>query len=211
MVVVVFAGEFDVAQGERLNDALAVAAQAESVVLDLSSVTYMDSTMLNALVTFRRLRAELGYHDHVPIEGAGPLIRRLFALVHLDKLFNLRAQAEERPQDVTWIHVLGRDLPKSRSAEEFSYALDRVVCDGLQVNGRRDGDGALRWIHEGRQCQVHCVSDTELVVLQMHQDGDGVPGWAVDDMRKISIEDVSPWSAAETVVGYLKGQRAAAL
>jgi len=171
----------------------------------------MDSTMLNALVTFRRRRAELGYHDRVPIEGAGPLIRRLFALVHLDKLFSMRVEAEERPKHVTRIHVLGRDLPKSRSAEEFSYALDRVVCEELHVDSRRDSDGTLRWIHDGRQCQMHCVSDTELVVLQMHQDGEGVRGWAVDDMRKISVDDVSPWTAAETVAGYLEGRRAAAL
>lgn len=209
MVVVVFAGEFDVAQAERLNDVLAVAAKAESVVLDLSSVTYMDSTMLNALVTFRRRRAELGYHDHVPIEGAGPLIRRLFSLVHLDKIFALRPEPAPRPAQVTKIHVLGRDLPKSRSAEEFSYALDRVVCDGLDGRARREADGGLRWVREGRQCQVHCVSDRELVVLQMHHEGG--PGWAVDDMRKISIDEVSPWSEAESVVGYLTGRTVAAL
>ena len=211
MVVVEFAGEFDVAQAARLNDALAVAAEAPSVLLDLSSVTYMDSTMLNALVRFRRRRAELGFHEHVPIEGAGQMIRRLFALVHLDKFFNLRLTPEERPREVTRIHVLGRDLPKSSSAEEFSYALDRVVCGDIEVNVRRDSDGALRWIREGRQCQLHCVSETELVVLQLHESGAPFGHWIVDDMRKIRIEDISPWSAAETVVGYLAGRRAAAL
>jgi anti-anti-sigma factor len=67
MVIIEFAGEFDVAQSERLSDALAVAAEADEVILDFSNVSYIDSAMLNALIAFRKLRAERGHHDHVPI------------------------------------------------------------------------------------------------------------------------------------------------
>jgi anti-anti-sigma factor len=212
MVIIEFAGEFDVAQSERLSDALAVAAEADEVILDFSNVSYIDSAMLNALIAFRKLRAERGHHDHVPIEGASEMAHRLFAITHLNKFFDLREPTASRPRQATKILVLGRDLPKSRSAEEFAYAVDRVICAHPEVTARRDCDGVLRWICSGRQCQAHCVSDTEVVLMQLHEQAKEPVGyWTVDDVRKVTIDKTSPWTAAEELVEFLAGSRATAL
>jgi anti-anti-sigma factor len=212
MVVVEFAGEFDIAQGERLSDALAVAAGSDEVILEFSNVSYMDSTMLNALVVFRRMRWERGHHERIVIEGASEMTRRLFAITHLDKFFVLREPTASRPKQATTIVVLGRDLPKARTAEEFAYAVDRVISTHPQVNARRDSDGVLRWICGARQCQVHCVSDNEVVVMQLHEHSKEPIGyWSVDDVKKISIGETSPWTAAESLVEFLGGPRIAAL
>lgn len=212
MVIVEFAGEFDIAQAERLHDALGVAAQVEEAVLDLTNVTYMDSAMLNALVAFRRERAENGFHDRIAIEGANAMARRLFALTHLNKLFDLRDVPAERSKQATHILVLGRDLPKSRTAEEFAYALDRMLSADPAVATRREADGALRWIRGKRQCQVHCVSDTDVVLMHLHQEPDETfAHWSVDDVKKMTIYETSPWTAAEGVIEYLAAVRSAAL
>lgn len=212
MVIVEFAGEFDIAQSERLSDALAVAAGAAEVILDFSNVSYMDSAMLNALIAFRRLRAEKGHHDHVPIEGASEMARRLFAITHLNKFFDLREPSASRPKQATQILILGRDLPKSRSAEEFAHALDGVICMHPEITARRDSDDVLRWICSGRQCQAHCVSDTEVVLMKLHEQGKEPVGyWTVDDVKKVGVDKTSPWSAAEDLIKFLAGARAAAL
>lgn len=210
MVIVEFAGEFDIAQAERLSDALAVAADADQPILDFTNLSYMDSTMLNALVTFRKRRSENGHHDHVIIEGAGEMARRLFAITHLDKFFDLQGPTASRPKQATRILVLGRDLPKARSAEEFAYAVDRVIGTHPDVKARHDSD-VLRWICGERQCQVHCVSDTDVVVMQLHEQvKEPVAYWTVDDVKKIAIADTSPWSAADDLVQFL-ARRAPAL
>jgi anti-anti-sigma factor len=212
MVIVEFAGEFDIAQAERLHDALGVAARAEQALLDMTNVTYMDSAMLNALVAFRRERSENGFHDRIAIEGANAMARRLFALTHLNKLFDLRDEPVERPKLATHILVLGRDLPKSRSAEEFAYALDRMLSADPAIATRREADGAMRWIRGTRQCQVHCVSDTDVVLLQLHQEpNEAFAHWSVDDVKKMTIDQISPWTAAEGVIDYLSAVRTAAL
>jgi anti-anti-sigma factor len=212
MVIVELAGEFDIAQAERLSDVLAVASDADEVILDFSSVSYMDSAMLNALIAFRRQRAEKGHHDRIAIEGASEMARRLFAITHLNKLFDLREPTASRPRQATKILVLGRDLPKSRSAEDFANALDRVICSHPEVRARRDSDDVLRWICGERQCQAHCVSDTEVVLMQLHEQAkEPVAYWTVDDVRKVRIEQTSPWSTAEQLVEFLAGSRATAL
>lgn len=212
MVIAEFAGEFDVAQSERLSDALAVVADADEVILDFSNVSYMDSTMLNALIALRRRRAENGHHEHIAIEGASEMARRLFTITHLDKMFDLRPPAASRPKQAMKLLILGRDLPKSRTAEDFTHALDCVLCSYPEVQARRDSDDVLRWICSGRQCQAHCVSDTEVVIMQLSRHAsDPIGYWSVEDVRKLSIEDISPWTAAERLVEYLTGSSTKAL
>jgi anti-anti-sigma factor len=212
MVILEFAGEFDVAQADRLSDALAVAAGADDVILDFCNVSYMDSTMLTALIAFRRLRSRRGHHGRVTIEGAGEMARRLFAITHLDKFFDLREPSASRSRQATRILVLGRDLPKSRTAEDFAYTLDRMLCTHPDIHSKRDSDDVLRWICGGRQCQAHCVSDTEVVLMHLHEQAtDPVSYWTVDDVRKVTVDQTSPWTAAEDLVDFLAGPRAAVL
>jgi hypothetical protein len=59
---------------------------------------------------------------------------------------------------------------------------------------------------------VHCVSDNEVVVMQLHEHSKEPIGyWSVDDVKKISIGETSPWTAAESLVEFLGGPRIAAL
>jgi hypothetical protein len=58
---------------------------------------------------------------------------------------------------------------------------------------------------------VHCVSDTDVVVMQLHEQvKEPVAYWTVDDVKKIAIADTSPWSAADDLVQFL-ARRAPAL
>ncbi|MGA8534288.1 MAG: STAS domain-containing protein [Candidatus Tumulicola sp.] len=52
--VVVLAGELDIARKEELHRALVIGPAARGILLDLSDVTYADSTALTELLRFRR-------------------------------------------------------------------------------------------------------------------------------------------------------------
>jgi hypothetical protein len=48
--------------------------------------------------------------------------------------------------------------------------------------------------------------------MQLHeQSKEPVGYWTVDEVRKVAIDQTSPWTAAEQLVDFLAGPRAAAL
>jgi anti-anti-sigma factor len=84
---VVLAGDFDIANRDRLEELLRPALSARSVVLDLSKTTYMDSSALTCLLTFNRDLNSNGGHfviKHVP-----RTIRRVLEITHLDEIFDV--------------------------------------------------------------------------------------------------------------------------
>jgi anti-anti-sigma factor len=71
-------GEVDIASAEGLADAIC-AVQGSPVVIDISGVTFMDSTGIAELV---RARACLESNNNsLIIRGAAPIIRRVFGAV----------------------------------------------------------------------------------------------------------------------------------
>ncbi len=81
VAVVVAAGEVDLASAEALEqEATAALVQAETteVVVDLSGVTFLDSSGISALVKQRRLADERG--KLMRISGAGGTVRDVLQL-----------------------------------------------------------------------------------------------------------------------------------
>lgn len=70
------------------------ADQPTRVLLDLSSVEFVDSTGLGVLVS---LLKKMGANGRIAVFGAAPSVRRLFQITRLESLFRLcttRAEAE---------------------------------------------------------------------------------------------------------------------
>lgn len=59
---------------------------AKKVVLDMSAVSFMDSTGLGTLVSLVKM---LGSDGAMTVAGAQPTVRRLFEITRLDSLFRL--------------------------------------------------------------------------------------------------------------------------
>jgi anti-anti-sigma factor len=82
-LLVEVAGEVDMTTAPELSQALEAAPEGTTwVVIDLSEVSFLDSSGLNALVQAQRILAERGYALRVvvPAEGA---IRRVLEITHL--------------------------------------------------------------------------------------------------------------------------------
>jgi anti-anti-sigma factor len=83
VLLVKVVGEVDMITAPQLSRAIESAPDGTtSVVIDLSEVTFLDSSGLNALVQARRLLSDrgLGLQVVVPPEGT---IRRVFEITHL--------------------------------------------------------------------------------------------------------------------------------
>lgn len=80
------AGEYDISRQEELEEDLACALDADVAVLDLSEVSYLDSSTLTSLIRLRKRMMERG-PGIVKIAGAPPQVRRIFSLTNLDKIF----------------------------------------------------------------------------------------------------------------------------
>ena len=84
--VVALVGELDAFHAPRLREELhGVIAEHPTVLLDLSAVTFLDSTILGVLVgALRRAREEGG--ELQVVLPTGPA-RRIFELTNLDQVF----------------------------------------------------------------------------------------------------------------------------
>jgi anti-sigma B factor antagonist len=91
--VLALAGEFDLAQTPRLRDAFQRVVGQSTVVLDMSRVTYMDSTTLGALTQLRTRLADDG--GALILVGVSGVSKRLFDITGLVKIFDLRPSLAE--------------------------------------------------------------------------------------------------------------------
>ena len=80
-------GELDVLTVAALNDALANGNGARHVTLDITALTFIDSTGLHAIAAYARSREPDGT---VTLTGAPQHIRRVFEITHLTQLSNLQ-------------------------------------------------------------------------------------------------------------------------
>ena len=79
---VVATGELDIATADHLAEALALAPQVRSVCLDLSEVTFLDSTALRVVIdASRRVRLR--------VVGASGHVRELFRLTGSEALLSV--------------------------------------------------------------------------------------------------------------------------
>ena len=80
-------GELDALTVRDLNEALAVRNGARHVTLDISELTFIDSTGLHAIVAYVQSREPDGT---VTLTGASPHIGRVFEITRLTDLPKLR-------------------------------------------------------------------------------------------------------------------------
>ena len=88
-------GEIDLATAPALMQELACAVRTQQcrVIVDLTQVSFMDSTGLNALVLARR-KAETSSGE-LRLVGACPLIRKVLRITGLERVFPLYSTIEE--------------------------------------------------------------------------------------------------------------------
>ncbi len=80
---VVLQGEIDIHDADRLRALFDACADGTPVLVDLSAVTYMDSTALNELARLRRRC------DDVVIVVQSPQIERIIEIVGFSKTFRI--------------------------------------------------------------------------------------------------------------------------
>jgi len=95
LTIVTISGEIDVFTSPRLRERLLdiIDDGALHLVVDLSEVTFLDSTGLGVLVgVYHRLRAREGSMSFV---GVNERVRRVFRITQLTKIFMLHRTLEE--------------------------------------------------------------------------------------------------------------------
>jgi len=87
VAVVELSGELDIAATAAVRSLVDDAAGGRALVLDLSRVTFVDSSILKELL---RAGAELERHEtRLVLAGIGPVVRRLLELTRTTELFTL--------------------------------------------------------------------------------------------------------------------------
>jgi len=79
------AGEYDLTRRDELRELLSHLDGNRPVVIDVHLVSYVDSSFLNELATFRKSRDGCT----VTIDGAAPALSRILKLLSFDKLFTI--------------------------------------------------------------------------------------------------------------------------
>ena len=94
--IVRVAGEVDLATAPQLKESLAaIPAGSGPVIIDLSEVTFLDSTGLSVLVTSWKHLHEFNADSSVRLVVNRPAIQRVLTVTGLDEVFNLFATLEE--------------------------------------------------------------------------------------------------------------------
>ena len=109
--VVTVDGELDLYSTPRLTAELgALTADAPEVVLDLTAVTFMDSTALGAILASARLLRAAG--GRLSLVASGASTRKLLALVGVDRVLAVYETAERALE-----HLVGSVVLRKLEAE----------------------------------------------------------------------------------------------
>lgn len=93
-ILTLAAEEWDIESADALASLLAPAADHRDVIVDLSAVSYIDSTCLGKFVGMRAKRGARGF-EPAKLVIASPRIRRLFAIVKFDEIWPIYATLHE--------------------------------------------------------------------------------------------------------------------
>lgn len=88
-VVIALDGELDISREADLESALARAEWANRATLDLSNVSFVSTTLLNAVLRLHKKMRAHGRAGTIRIVGCAPHVRRIFQLTRLDTLFEV--------------------------------------------------------------------------------------------------------------------------
>jgi anti-anti-sigma factor len=107
-VVVVFTGEYDLAHREQLRAEFDTLRNEPKVVLDMTAVTYFDSTCIGLLIRLHTDRVANNC-EQLSIVSSTRIIKRLFQLLGFDSMFRI-------------VGTLDEALPKGGVAADVRYA-----------------------------------------------------------------------------------------
>lgn len=91
--IIALAGELDVSRGDEVMERLSAPTTAKSILLDLSEVTYADSTVIAALFAFREQAERERQRIAVLIES--PQLVRLLQYAGLQEAFPIFLERSE--------------------------------------------------------------------------------------------------------------------
>jgi anti-sigma B factor antagonist len=94
--VISLEGEFDIAERVRLLDAFALTANAPVVVVNFEKTRYVDSSVLECLVSLERAITSRG--ATLRLVGLRSAIRRIFDVCGLDRIFDIRDKLSDVPE-----------------------------------------------------------------------------------------------------------------
>jgi len=94
LILTLEAPEWDIDSSDALAALLAPATDCADVVVDLSAVSYIDSTCLGKLVGMRVKRSAKGF-EPARLVVTSPRVRRLFSIVHFDKIWPIFETLDE--------------------------------------------------------------------------------------------------------------------
>jgi anti-anti-sigma factor len=99
-LVKVFAGEYDLVHRAALQAEFdALSAEPHAIVLDMSAVTYLDSSFVTELIRLHKIRAAHGY-ERLTIVRVAPIVKRIFHLLYMGTFCRMvDTLAEALPND----------------------------------------------------------------------------------------------------------------
>jgi anti-anti-sigma factor len=91
--VIKLVGELDVARKEELHAALVIPPSARAILLDMSEVSYADSTALTEMLRF----SALAERERVPVAivATSPQLNRIISYAGLNEVFKIFADRGE--------------------------------------------------------------------------------------------------------------------
>ncbi len=89
-----FAGEYDLSCRDRLRTDLDRLSTVQDVVLDLTDVTYIDSTFIAELMRLNGKRSSIGCKRETIVAGNHG-VRRVFDILSLGKIFSFVTSLEQ--------------------------------------------------------------------------------------------------------------------
>ena len=127
VVVAVFTGEYDLSHRAILRVELSALCEQPNLVLDMTAITYIDSTCITELMALQDRRLKAG----LPATGIvlyAPSVRKLFTILSLGSIFKIASALDELlPKNSTSVTVWhlspgGETYPASSEVEIVQYA-----------------------------------------------------------------------------------------
>jgi anti-anti-sigma regulatory factor len=93
-IVMVFAGEYDLTHQSQVRAEFDALRDENHLILDMSAVTFLDSTFVSELIRLHRERADRGC-DRLTIVRAAPIVKKVFALLYIFTFARVVASLDE--------------------------------------------------------------------------------------------------------------------
>jgi anti-anti-sigma factor len=130
VVVAVFTGEYDLSHRPILRVELSALCEQPNLVLDMTAVTYIDSTCITELMAVQDSRLKAGLH------GAGivlhsPSVRKLFRILSLGSIFTIATALDEvLPKNSTSVTVWHLSPGGEPDVESSEIVIEQYAANG---------------------------------------------------------------------------------